>query len=106
VTTCGGGGNGISWSFSPCPQVHGQPGTLSIHAPGYGGHSLNVLIEFNIQNCTLDFTPANAPPLDGSGRADLSYTVPACGANSSYDIGGMINVSGGPTTGINAAPVV
>ncbi|MEO7003648.1 MAG: hypothetical protein ABI068_17605 [Ktedonobacterales bacterium] len=106
VTTCGGGGSGITYSFSPsCPLVHSQPGTLSIHVPGYAGHSLNILIEFNISNCTLDFTPANTPPLDGSGRANIGFTVPACGANSQYDIGGMINVSGGPTTGINAAPV-
>jgi hypothetical protein len=51
------------------------------------------------------FTPAQGYKLDAGGNASISYTVPAAAANSSVPISGMINIGGGPTLGIQAAPV-
>ncbi len=92
--------------MNPCPQVHGQGGTLSISAPKHPNATLNVLISFGCNSCTLLFTPQQGYHLDASGNATISYTVPDAAANSSVPISGMINIGGGgPTLSIYAAPV-
>lgn len=105
-TTCNGGGQGNStWAMSPCPQIHGQAGTLTISAPKYPNASLNIVIGFgSCNNCGVIFPPGTYS-LDASGNATVSYTVPAAAANSTTPITGMINIGGGPTLSINAAPV-
>jgi hypothetical protein len=101
-TTCNGGNNGGTWAFSPCPLVHGQGFTLNVNAPGEGGHSLYVVIDFSAApSCaTLLY-----PTLDGGGNWSYSGSVPACGANSTIPLNGEIQISGAYTMGINAAPV-
>lgn len=101
-TTCNGGNNGGSWAFSPCPLVHGQGFSLSVSAPGEGGHSMYVVIDFSsASSCTLLLYPT----LDSSGNWGYSGSVPACGANSTIPLNGQIQISGAYTMGINAAPV-
>jgi hypothetical protein len=103
-TTCNGGGKN-TWALTPCPQVHGQAGTLTISAPSHPNATLNILISFGCGSCTLLFTPQQGYKLDASGNATVNYTVPAAAAGSQVPISGMINIGGGPTLGINAAPV-
>lgn len=101
-TTCNGGNNGGTWSFSPCPLVHSQGFTLTVSAPGLAGRGLYIVMEFSIvQSCSIVFNAA----LDGSGNYSYSNTVPACGANSTIPLNGEIVISGAYTMGINAAPV-
>jgi hypothetical protein len=101
---CQGGKNGVTWKLDPCPQIHGQSGTLSIHAPvQYAGHSLNILLSFGCSSCTFDWTP-DKNFLNGSGDYSVTYTVPAGAANSQTPISGMINIGGGPTLSIYAMP--
>ena len=105
-TTCQGSQSGSSWNLAPCPQVAGQGGTLNISAPRYPNATLNIVLSLgSCDNCTFLFTPAQGYKLDGSGNASISYTVPAAAANSTVPISGMINIGGGPTLGISAAPV-
>ena len=101
-TTCNGGNNGGTWVFSPCPLVHGQGFTLTVSAPGEGGHSMYVVIDFSsAPSCTTLLYPT----LDGGGNWSYSGTVPACGANSTIPLNGQIAINGAYTMGINAAPV-
>ena len=102
-TTCSRNKGQNSWALTPCPQVHSQQGTLSISAPGYPGAGLNILLSFGCNSCTFDWTPAQAK-LDANGNFSISYTVPPGAANSQVPISGMINISGGPTLSIDAAP--
>lgn len=100
---CSGGGSGGNWSLSPCPQIHGQTGTLTIVDHGQAGKAINVVLDFCESNCALLFTPAQGYKLDGSGTVSISYTVPNNAANSPVGITGMINITGGPTIGITAS---
>jgi hypothetical protein len=105
-TTCQGSQGGSAWRLVPCPQIAGQGGTLIIAAPKYPNATLNIVLSLgSCDNCTMLFTPAQGYKLDGGGKASISYTVPAAAANSSVPISGMINIGGGPTLGIQAAPV-
>jgi hypothetical protein len=104
-TTCNRNKGQNSWALTPCPQVHGQAGTLTISAPGYPGAGLNIVLSFGCNNCTLLFTPQQGYKLDGGGNTTINYTVPAAAANSQVPISGMINITGGPTLSIDAAPV-
>jgi hypothetical protein len=109
-TTCNGGAKdgSATWALAPCPQQAGQGGTLTISAPGHAGASLNILINFGVcsggASCTLLFTPGTYS-LDGSGTARIGYTAPAAAASNTVPISGMINIGGGPTLSISAAPV-
>jgi hypothetical protein len=104
-TTCNGGQNGSTWQLDPCPQVAGQGGTITISSPKHAGATLNVVIGFGTcNNCGVVFTPGTYS-LNSSGSVSISYTVPAGAANSQVPITGMINISGGPTLSIYAAPV-
>ncbi|HEV2238090.1 MAG TPA: hypothetical protein VGR57_15625 [Ktedonobacterales bacterium] len=107
-TTCNGAQGTSAWALAPCPQLAGQPGTLTIAAPGHGGASLNILINFGScpggGSCTVLYPPGQYS-LDASGNATVPYTVPAGAAHSSMPISGMINISNGPTLAISAAPV-
>ncbi len=106
VTTCNGGSRGVQWALNPCPQVAGQPGTLTIQAPRYPNTGVNIILSFGCvgAGCTLDYTPSQAVT-DASGNLSLSYTVPAAAANSSVPISGYIQPQGGPQVSIYAAPV-
>ncbi len=108
-TTCNGSSGRATWALNPCPQLAGQSGTLTISAPGHAGATLNVVLSFGIcannQNCTLLFTPDQGYHLNSSATATISYTVLAAAANNTAPISGMIQVSGGPTMSILAAPV-
>jgi hypothetical protein len=108
-TTCNGSSGKATWALNPCPQLAGQSGTLSISAPGHAGAALNVVLSFGVcannQNCTLLFTPSQGYQLNASATASIPYTVPAAAANNTAPISGMIQVSGGPTMSILAAPV-
>lgn len=100
---CTGGGSGGSWSLNPCPLIHGQNGSISIVDHSYPGKTVNVLLSFNESNCTLLFTPEQGYKLDGGGNLTIGFTVPNCAANSPVGITGMINITGGPTIGIQAS---
>ncbi len=91
--------------MTPCPQLAGQSGTLTISAPKHANATLNILISFGCNSCTLLFTPQQGYKLDGAGNATINYNVPAAAANSQVPISGMINIGGGPTLSIYAAPV-
>jgi hypothetical protein len=105
-TTCQGGQGRSTWQLTPCPQVAGQSGTLIIAAPRYPNATLNIVLSLaSCDNCTMLFTPAQGYTLDGAGNASITYTVPAEAAGSTVPISGMINIGGGPTLGIQAAPV-
>jgi hypothetical protein len=107
-TTCNGAQGGATWALTPCPQVAGQAGTLTVAAPGHGGAALNILISFGTcggaGSCTIDYPPGQYS-LDASGNARVPYTVPAGAAHSATPISGMVNVANGPSLSINAAPV-
>ncbi|HEY7984407.1 MAG TPA: hypothetical protein VID73_09575 [Ktedonobacterales bacterium] len=107
-TTCNGAQGNNTWALTPCPQLAGQGGTLTIAAPGHGGASLNILINFGScpggGSCTVLYPPGQYS-LDSSGNATVPYTVPAGAARSTTPISGMINIGNGPTLSINAAPV-
>jgi len=105
-TTCQGSQGGSAWQLIPCPQIAGQNGTLVISAHKYPNATLNIVLSLgSCDNCTLLFTPAQGYKLNGSGDANITYTVPAAAANSTVPISGMINIGGGPTLGVEAAPV-
>jgi hypothetical protein len=104
-TTCDGAGSHATWALVPCPQVHGQSGTLNLSVPRHPGAALNILINFGCNGCTVLYPPTQGYKLDATGNASISYTVPAAAANSTMPISGYINVAGGPTLTINAAPV-
>ncbi|MGE5333728.1 MAG: hypothetical protein ACM3N4_03435 [Nitrososphaerota archaeon] len=104
-TTCQGSQGGSAWQLQPCPQLAGKAGTLIISAPKYPNAALNIVIGFgSCNNCGIDYPPGTYS-LDASGNASIGYTVPAGAANSTVPISGMINIGGGPTLGIQAAPV-
>jgi hypothetical protein len=103
-TTCNGVHSKTTWALTPCPQVHGQSGTLTISSPNYPNMSLNILLSFGCSSCTFDYTPAQGYKLDANGYFSISYTVPAAAANSQVPISGMINIGGGPSFGFAAAP--
>jgi hypothetical protein len=105
--TCNGNQGANTWALDPCPQVHGQGGTLTIVATKYPNASLNIVLSLGSCNaCTFLFTPAQGYKLDASGKATITYTVPAGAANSTVPISGMINIGGGPTLSIYASPTV
>jgi hypothetical protein len=104
-TTCNGGHRQSTWALTPCPQVHGQSGTLTISSPANAGASLNIVLSFGCNSCTLLFTPQQGYKLDGAGNATINYMVPAAAANSQVPISGMINITNGSTLSIDAAPV-
>lgn len=105
-TTCNGNQGRESWALTPCPQLAGQNGTLTISAQRYPNATLNIVLSFgSCNNCTYLFTPQQGYKLDANGQASITYTVPAGAANSTVPISGMINIGGGPSLGIDAAPV-
>src|SRR5579872_2831001 len=78
--TCSGTSGGGTWQFSPCPQTHGQSGTLIIQDSAYPNRTVNIVLSFgqcsgNAQ-CTILITPDKGYHLDGSGYLAFSYTVP------------------------------
>jgi hypothetical protein len=101
---CSGGGNGVTWTFSPCPLVHGQGGsiTISTNVPAYKNASANVIVSFGAcssGNCTIDYTPAQFHLTNGVGV--ISFTVAANVQVGGPPVTGEINITGGPTVGIN-----
>jgi hypothetical protein len=99
---CSGSGNGITYTLSPCPQVHGTTGTITVSAPGFPGHGIRILLILNQSgtcthnDCGFDWTNL---ALDGNGVVSQSYTIAADAVNSA-PIGGSINISGGNQTNI------
>ena len=62
---CTGTGNGITWTFSPCPLVHGQGGSLTISAPAYRNTGTNIIVSFGAcpkGDCTIDDPPSQGVP--------------------------------------------
>src|SRR6185437_13829688 len=53
ATPCNGNHGKITWALIPCPQVHGQAGTLTIHAPNYPSATTNILLSFGCNSCTF-----------------------------------------------------
>jgi hypothetical protein len=100
-TTCSGGSHGGSWSFSPCPVVHGQTVTLTISAPGMGNSAVYIVVNWSqASSCTWLL---NSNLSGGSGT--FSTPVPACGANSQVPLSGEININNAYVMLIDAAPV-
>ncbi len=106
-TTCNGSSGYATWALTPCPQVAGQSGTLSIYVPGHARASLNIVLNFGIcaNNANCTFTSSQGYKLDSTARASIPYTVPAEAANNTAPISGLITVSNGPSLSILAAPV-
>jgi len=108
-TTCNGGGGGGTWQIAPCPLVHGQGGSLTIVDTAYPGASVNVVLSFGVcsgnSSCSDVYSPAGGYALNGNGALTISFTVPANAQPGAAPVSGMINISGGPTMGIAAAPV-
>jgi hypothetical protein len=108
-TTCNGNVGSTTWNISPCPQVAGQGGSISIHASGSHNQPINVLINFGVcagnANCTYTFTPAQGYALDSYGNITIPYTVPSAAANNSAPVSGMVNIQNGPSFSFTAAPV-
>jgi len=103
---CTGGNSGVTWTFSPCPLVHGQAGTLTISAPKYANAPTNILVSFG--NCTQGSvcTVDDAPPgfnLNASGVETISFTVPNDAQVGGPEVSGLIGISGGPQVGIHTA---
>jgi hypothetical protein len=102
---CSGGSNGsVTWTFSPCPLVHGRAGTLTISAPKYPNVATNIILSFGNcptnNDCTQLYTPASYK-LDASGTETISFTVPADVQVNGPPVSGPIELAGGPTVGIN-----
>ena len=98
---CSGTSGGGTWQFSPCPQTHGQSGSLIIDDPAYPNHTVNIVLSFgqcsgNV-SCTYLYTPAQGYHLDGSGHLLLTYTVPAQAEPNVAPESGMVNITNGPT---------
>jgi hypothetical protein len=102
---CTGTGNGITWTFSPCPLVHGQGGSLTISAPGHPNTGTNILVNFGNctagSNCTIDDPPSSTFQTNGSGTEVISFTVPADAQVGGPPMSGMIQLSSGQSVGIN-----
>jgi len=101
---CTGTGSGITWTFSPCPLVHGYGGTLTISAPAYPNTGTNIIVNFGNcpkGDCTIDDSPAQGFQTNGSGVEILSFTVARDVEVGGPPVTGEINLSSGPTAGIN-----
>jgi hypothetical protein len=102
---CTGGNSGVTWTFSPCPLVVGQAGSLTISAPGYPNAGTNILVNFGncTKNsvCTIDDPPGQGFNLNGSGVETISFTVPKDVEVGGPPVTGEIGLSSGPTVGIN-----
>ncbi len=101
---CTGSGSGITWTFSPCPLVHGQAGTLTISAPGYPNTGTNIIVNFGNcpkGDCTIDDPPGQGFQTNGSGVETISFVVAQDVQVGGPPVTGEINLSGGPTAGIN-----
>jgi hypothetical protein len=107
-TTCAWhGGSGDSTSLSPCPQIHGQNGTLTITTSRrHAGAQLNILLSLGScsDSCTYDWPPGTYS-LDSNGNATITYAVPGDANVNATPISGMVNVAGGPTLTIQGPPV-
>jgi hypothetical protein len=69
------------------------------------GAGTNIVLNFgSCDGCTMLLTP-NQHHLDNTGKETVTVSVPDAAANSSVPVSGMVNISGGPTLSINAAPV-
>jgi hypothetical protein len=102
--THGGGG---TTSLSPCPQIHGQSGTLTITtSKRYAGAQLNILLNLGScsDNCTYDWPPGTYA-LDTNGNVTITYQVPHDANVNPTPISGMVNIAGGPTLSIQGPPV-
>jgi hypothetical protein len=101
---CTGSNSGITWTFNPCPLVVGQAGTLTISAPGYPNTGTNIIINFGYcakGDCTVDDPPAQGFKTDGNGVETISFVVAKDVQVGGPPVTGEINLSGGPTAGIN-----
>jgi hypothetical protein len=102
--TCSGGSGTLSWALNPCPQIHGQSGSLVITDRAHPGHTLNVVLNLGSCGSCTKLYPPGTYSLDGSGALTISYQVPS-DANTGTPISGMIQISGGPSTGFSGPPV-
>ncbi|HEX6122163.1 MAG TPA: hypothetical protein VFY89_03330 [Ktedonobacterales bacterium] len=103
---CSGSGGGISYALSPCPQIHGQNGTLTIQGQKRdAGATLNIVLQLgSCSGCGKLFMPEQGYRLDGNGYIAITYSIPADAATG-QPITGMINLSTGGGTTIQASPV-
>jgi hypothetical protein len=69
------------------------------------GAGTNIVLNFgNCTGCTTLLTP-DKHHLDATGKEAVTASVPDAAANSAVPVTGMVNIAGGPTLSINAAPV-
>ncbi|HLZ24243.1 MAG TPA: hypothetical protein VKQ30_19190 [Ktedonobacterales bacterium] len=98
---CSGASGGGTWQLSPCPQTHGQSGSLIIQDAAYANHTVNIVISFGqcsgTTSCTYLYTPAQGYHLDGNGYMMLTYTVPQQAQPNVAPESGMVNITNGPT---------
>jgi hypothetical protein len=108
-TTCNGAASGVTWDITPCPLTHGQGGTIVVVARAYAGAPINIVLSFGVcsgtSGCSYVYSPASGYHLDASGSLSISFTVPKDAQPGAAPVSGMINITGGPTVGISAAPV-
>jgi hypothetical protein len=101
---CTSTNSGITWTFNPCPLVHGQAGTLTITAPGYPNTGTNIIVNFGYcqkGDCTVDDAPAQGFQTNGNGVETISFVVAQDVEVGGPPATGEINLSNGPTAGIN-----
>jgi hypothetical protein len=101
---CTGSNSGITWAFNPCPLMVGQAGTLTISAPAYPNTGTNVIVNFGNcpkGDCTIDDPPAQGFKTNANGVETISFVVARDVQVGGPPATGEINLSGGPTAGIN-----
>ena len=101
---CTGTADGVTWTFSPCPLVVGEGGSLTISAPAYPNTGTNILVSFGFcpqGDCTVDDPPSEGYKTNASGIEVISFTVAADVQVGVAPVTGQLGFAGGPTTSIN-----
>jgi len=102
---CNGSNGTLNWELDPCPQIHGQSGSLVINDRAHPNHTLNVVLNLgSCGSCTMLYPPGTRS-LDGNGSLTISYQVPGDANVGGAPISGLIQISGGPSLQFTGPPV-
>ncbi|MFI5273387.1 MAG: hypothetical protein ACHQ4H_10195 [Ktedonobacterales bacterium] len=91
--SCNGGSGSVTWSFSPCPAVHGQSVTFTLHAPNQPGHQMQFEVGFGMcsDGCAWVYSPTT---IGSDGYWSHTGTIPN---DASGPVTGNFSVNGGPS---------